>query len=148
MRRGRTMAFAGALALAGFGGVVGCANRATKMPLSVSQQMPAARGQVELKPSDGPANKLTVEVKHLAEPFRANSGASVYVVWLTPAGSETPINVGTLSVDKDLTGRLETSTPYRSFQIMVTPEATASVTEPSNEQVMQAQIHAGQRAVR
>lgn len=145
MRRGMKFALAGALAL---GGVAGCGHGNTTMPLTVSPQMPAARGEVTLDKQDGPEQKLTVKVEHLAEPSRTNPNATVYVVWMVPQGTYNPQNIGVLSVNKDLKGTLETQTPYKSFQIFVTPEQTASVTTPSNQQIMQAQVQAGQRTVR
>jgi hypothetical protein len=111
----------------------------TTMPLSVSSQLPAAEGQVRVKP-EGNQQRLIIETKHLADPSRVMPGASVYVVWLEPqnAGGQRQ-NIGLLKLDEDKRGRLETTTPFRDFRIFVTAERAPNVTAPS-QQLMTATV--------
>jgi hypothetical protein len=117
------------------------------MPLTASSTMPAAQGMVQVAPA-GKEQKLRVSVEHVAPPWKINPNATAYVVWLKPHGAPHPINIGVLSVNDDLKGTLETRTPFREFQIFVTPESSVSATSPSNDRVMQAQVQAAPRAVK
>jgi len=56
------------------------------------------------------------------------------------SGQPPPQNVGGLVVDKELTGRLNGQTAYREFDIFVTAEAEASVTQPSGMRLLWAQV--------
>jgi hypothetical protein len=118
------------------------------VPLNASSEVPAASGQVTVGKADGQEQPLRVRVEHLAPPARLVPEATVYVVWLKPDGTDRPMNIGVLNLDDDLTGTLETRTPYKGFDVFVTPEASAAVTTPSNHQVMQAQVQTGDRAIR
>jgi hypothetical protein len=109
------------------------------MPLSVSSQLPAAEGQVRVN-QEGNQQRLVIETKHLADPSRVMSGASVYVVWLEPQNAPGQRqNMGVLKVDDDKRGRLETTTPFRDFRVFVTAERVPNVTEPS-QQLMTATV--------
>jgi hypothetical protein len=59
------------------------------------------------------------------------SGATAYVVWLQPAEAKEPINMGILTVDKDLNGQLQFKTPFPKFDVFVTAEANPTVQAPS-----------------
>ena len=51
-----------------------------------------------------------------------------------------PQNVGVLNVGKDLKGELETRTPFKQFQVIVTAETVSNVRVPSGPPVMNQQI--------
>jgi len=47
-----------------------------------------------------------------------------------------PANLGVLSVGEDQEGKLETSTPFKSFEVFVTAEKDAQVTASRGERVL------------
>ena len=120
--------------------LVACSG-AQKTPLEPAPEVPAAEGRVETRRTDQQNTELSVEVEHLAPPDRVATGATTYVVWTQPLGTETkPQNVGAMHVGSDRSGSLKTKTPYQSFDLLVTPEASSTVTEPTNRPVFKAKI--------
>jgi hypothetical protein len=123
-----------------FGG--GCAmfQKGSETPLQASSALPASEGKAIV--SDGPNGNtaLRVKVKHLAEPQKVAQGSRVYVVWVQPTEGR-PHNVGVMQIDDELEGSLSTITPFKSFKVMVTPEASATVTSPTNDEVFTAQVN-------
>ena len=61
------------------------------------------------------------------------------MVWVQPSGGA-PQNMGALKVDEDLRGTLATVTPLKSFDVFITLETSATVQEPSAENVLSASI--------
>lgn len=108
--------------------------------LQTAAGAPAAVGQVETEVGDNGNTEVKVEVEHLAPPEKVKSGASVYVVWAKPHTDEKAQNLGALAVDADRKGKLETKTPLKQFDVLVTPEASASVDAPTNDPVMRASV--------
>jgi hypothetical protein len=51
-----------------------------------------------------------------------------------------PQNLGVLTLDQNLSGVLETLTPLHSFDLMITPEMTGTVLEPSRAPVLSARL--------
>jgi len=41
-----------------------------------------------------------------------------------------------LKIDKNLDGRLETVTPFHSFDLFITPEPSSAVTTPNGERAL------------
>ena len=82
-----------------------------------------------------------MQVKHLAPPENVASGASTYVVWAKAmAANAEAQNLGALAVDKDRTGELRTLTPLKSFEVVVTAEASGKVMAPSSAEVLKATV--------
>jgi hypothetical protein len=115
---------------------VGC-SRATQLPLRAAPGVPAAEGSVKVGEGEDGNTKVEVEVKHLAPAEQVAPGATTYVVWAKPdvAGAQ-PQNLGTMAIDKSLNGDLETITPFRRFELMVTPEATPEALAPTGQPVL------------
>jgi hypothetical protein len=112
---------------------------AHKSELKPAQSVPAAKGEVKAKEGDNGNTLIEVKVEHLAPAKALQDTASTYVVWVRPrTGSTVPQNVGALSVNDQREGSLETVTPLEEFDLLVTPEPSASVTEPSGEPVFTA----------
>jgi hypothetical protein len=111
-------------------------------PLATSNLNPAGKGTVRVSEDANKNTDLAIEVKHLAPPERISADAKTYVVWLTPIDQSTgPQNVGALSVDRSLNGKLQTSTPLRSFDLFVTAEPSATTSEPSGEKMFWTQVN-------
>jgi hypothetical protein len=124
-----------------------------KWPMTNSTHVPAASGEVAV--SDGPNGntRLTISVRHLAPAQRLAPDATGYVAWVIPYGSTNQAesggqelragrqtNVGAIQLDSDLSGTLHTVTPLRHFDVIVTPEASLSASQPSNPPVLTARI--------
>ena len=92
-----------------------------EFPLTASPSVPAARGKVDVDKDHNGNRKIKVEVQHLAKPSTLTPAQTSYVVW-TQARGRDPENKGQLNVDKDLEGKLETTTTYEAFDLFVTAE--------------------------
>lgn len=119
---------------------MGCA---TTFSMTPDASVPFAKGEIDAGSvaDDGNA-KYTLSVEHLGDPAKLNPSATVYVVWLQPKGKEgaTVQNMGALKVDSDYSGEHAFSSPFKSFDISVTPEVSADVTKPSGRDVLKASV--------
>ena len=110
-----------------------------EFPLTASPSVPAARGKVEVDKDHNGNRKIKVEVQHLAKPSALTPAQTSYVVW-TQARGRDPENKGQLSVDKNLEGKLETTTTYEAFDVFVTAEGNPNVTAPDGPEVLRGTI--------
>ncbi len=117
----------------------GCAG-APKQTMESSVENTSGQGTVSAKAGPNDNTQIEVRVKHLSEPARVASDASVYVVWIQPRNAEIQ-NVGALKVDADLVGKLDTTTPHRTFTLTVTPEPSARMAAPTHGAVFTAEVN-------
>jgi len=117
----------------------GCAKNEQMMV--ASGETPAAEGKVTTEEGDNGNTAVRVEVKHLAPASRVAPDATTYVVWVHPLGQSIQ-NVGALKLDDDLVGRLELVTSHKTFRIIVTPEAQATLSTPSHRAVFTVDVSA------
>ncbi len=108
---------------------------------------PAATGTVERLAAPNGNTRLLISVANLAPPSRVGAGATSYVVWATEISSDSsrtmsPRNIGALQVDKKLSATLETLTPLRDFDLMITAEALATAEVPSGAPVLSLRVAA------
>jgi hypothetical protein len=61
------------------------------------------------------------------------------VVWIQPRNGDQQ-NVGALTLNDELEGRLDTLTPHASFRVVVTPEASGRVAVPAHAPVFTADV--------
>jgi len=139
----KTTMFACAAAAAVYLSACSQLNLGSKPPtanLQASPKVPAAEGTVSVQDGDNGNYKVALNVKHMAPPEKVATGASSYVVWLRPLGTDTKNqsaqNMGALTVNKDLEGNLTTVTPYRQFDLFVTAEPVPNSTAPTGEQLL------------
>lgn len=104
--------------------------------LAASSALPAAEGTLTCAKAANDNTAVDLKVKHLANPDRLTPPAAVYVVWTKADKDAPPQNIGALKVDGDLTGRLETVTALRRFELFVTGEATGQAPAPSGEPLL------------
>ena len=107
--------------------------------MSVSPALPAAEGTVITGKAPNNNLALDVVVKHLAVPQKLTPPANSYVVWLRPKDVAAQ-NIGALTVNQNLDGRLSAVTAMRSFELFITAEDSAQKTEPSGEPLLSANI--------
>jgi hypothetical protein len=107
--------------------------------LTPSSAVPAATATAQLSQDKNGNTVVQLKVKHLAKPENLTPPKSVYVVWIQPRGGQ-PIKQGQLRVNDNLEGEFKSPTTYKSFQIFVTAEDSATVTEPSGQEVLRQDI--------
>ena len=101
--------------------------------------VPASQGTVNVTEADNGNTNVDVRVKHLAPAHKMASDSTVYVVWLhAPQGGTQ--NLGALTLNDNLEGRLEALTPHRRFVLTVTPEPSAQATMPTHAPVFTTNI--------
>ena len=119
--------------------LLGCMGQKTEM--RSAEAAPAAKASIEASEGGNGNTKLEVKVEHLAPPESVAQDASVYVVWAKPrTGEAMEQNLGALRVDTDRKGKLTTVTPLRSFDVLVTPEASPQATRPSHDPVLTGKV--------
>jgi hypothetical protein len=89
---------------------------------------------------EGGNQAIELTVKYLMPPDRARPGAKFYAVWVRHL-DRAPVQLGNLQYDeKERTGALTTSTPYKSFELFVAPEKDAQPTSPGTVVVLSQQV--------
>ncbi len=111
----------------------------SKIVMSSSQSVPAAKGIIHATHDSNNNTKLEISVHYLAQPEALTPPAAVYVVWLHPE-NDLLQNKGELKIDKNRNGDLTIVTPLKRFEIFVTPEPSAQATVPTGEHVLSANI--------
>jgi hypothetical protein len=118
--------------------LTGCRKGGTS--LTASPEVPAARGEVRIG-EDGNQNvRLDLRVEHLAEPSRLTPPRQAYVVWILPLGAPA-VRQGQLVVNDDLEGRIEMTTPHRTFELLVTAEQSAAPDRPGDQVIFRTTIN-------
>lgn len=112
-----------------------------ELQLTGSPSLTSAEGTAKVSTTDDGNTQIDLDVKHLAPPEKVNTGATAFVVWVKDANSETdPHNLGALKVDKDLHGSMQAVTSLRSFDLYVTAEPSATINQPSGEQLLRTNV--------
>lgn len=122
-------------------GSTACARSSVqKVPMTVSSEIPAAEGTVKTSRTDNDNTAIDLEVRHLAPPDRVKQGATTYVVWARPSGTDKVQNLGALQVDDNLDGKLETVTPLRRFEVFITAESDPAASSPSGKELLSTSV--------
>lgn len=117
--------------------IAGCAH---KEDMVASNVAPTAQGELKVDKDKQDNSEITVKVKHLAPPDKIFPGATNYVVWIQPEGTDTFQNVGALNVDKDLEGKYKTTVPYKEFRVIITPEMGNMAQAPSGPAIFDQKV--------
>ncbi len=135
MRTMSALWFFGSAALLG-----GCA---TTYQMNRGEGVAAADGTAKVSHGDNGNTRIALKVQHLAHADRLAPGATTYVVWTrTGEGERAQIqSLGGLRIEKDDSGSLDTMTALHSFELMITPEISALVGQPTNKPAMMVQIN-------
>jgi hypothetical protein len=107
--------------------------------LTPATSVPAATATADVSHDDNGNTIVDLKVKHLAKPENLTPSKAVYMVWIQPHG-QAPIRQGQLKVNDDLEAEFKTPTTYRSFEIFVTAEDSASVSNPTGQEVLRQDI--------
>lgn len=128
MRRASLVVFSAVLML-------GLAAWAADVPMVASSIVPAAAGTISYQHDRNGNIKFTVSTKNLAAPSQLTPPKNTYVVWIEPRDQQ-PQNAGVLTVNNDLQGSFSSTTPYKTFNVVVTAEDSPTVTQPSGPQIL------------
>lgn len=110
---------------------------AVTMPLSSSEQIPAAEGKAELRRNKNGNVQIKLTLRHLAPPERIVPGANVFMVWVRGLGDDAEAqNLGALRVDKKLNAKMTAITALPSFDLFITCETSQAVTRPEGAELM------------
>jgi hypothetical protein len=121
------------------------------VPLHSTDRTPAATGEVRAIPAPNGNTNVTITVDHLAPPERIARDATAYVVWIVPKGDSVqgstgtamPTNAGQIRLGSDLHAELQVVTPYKDFQVQITPERSAMEQQPTAPPVLSASVDRG-----
>ncbi|MDX9904647.1 MAG: hypothetical protein RB288_11305, partial [Bacteroidales bacterium] len=94
---------------------------ATTVKFPVSQLAPAAEGSTKIKQDKNGNYNITVRVNYLADAERLNPPRSQYIVWVEKDDGSFQ-NIGILVSDRLNKAKLETTTPFPPYRILITAE--------------------------
>jgi hypothetical protein len=112
---------------------LGCGKK--QVNLNPSASVPAATATAKLTKDSNGNTIVDLRVKNLAKPENLTPPKSVYIVWIAPRGGA-PVKQGELQVNNKLDAHFSTPTTLRTFDIFVTAENDANVTQPSGPEVL------------
>jgi hypothetical protein len=101
---------------------------------------PAAAGKVDFDKGDKGNNKVSVKAQYLAIPRDVDPKANTYVVWIDPGQGRGPMPVGTIAPDKNREGKLDMSTPYSEFDVLITAESSPTPAQPSSVVILRGHV--------
>lgn len=105
--------------------------------MAASEQIPAAQGEIRVNDAGNNNTQVELSIDHLAPPQKIDPQATTFMVWAKPtAGLRRAQPLGALVVDKDLSGKLTATTPYRNFEVFVTAETSSQIEDPSGERLL------------
>jgi len=108
----------------------------TTSTLSKNRKIAGADGNITISSTTTNSNRLELNVKHVGALNRISPRAKNYIVWELPVGfSMKPQSLGPLKIDKNYTGRLNTVTPFRNFDIFITAEPALNPLQPTGEKL-------------
>lgn len=85
---------------------------------------------------------VTLDVTNLPPPSRLDAEASTFVVWLVTEGTPA-VRAGALAYDEgDRRGRLEATSPNKSFTVMITLERESTPASPSGKGILSTAVAA------
>jgi hypothetical protein len=129
------VAAAAAVAILPLAAAVGCSAQIHE--LRPALRNPAAVGNIKATADDNKNTLLDVRAEHLAPPAALDPTLSTYVVWIRPGSAQEFTNVGQLAMRSDRSGRLQATTPFPEFNVLVTAEQSGTARVPSPFVVME-----------
>lgn len=125
--------------LGGAGLAVGCGGP-SKYFVTGAGSAASADANIEVERLEGGNKMVRLDIQNLPPPERVAEDASVYVVWFT-AEDQAPLKAGTLSFDSDeRTGRLQATSAFDEFVVLVTAEESTGAGSPSSHVVIRQSV--------
>ncbi len=100
---------------------------------------PGAEGKVVTSTDRNGNTEMEIQVKHLATPEKLTPAKQAYLVWVQARG-KSPELLGILRVNEDLQGSLKATTPYKTFDILVSGEDNLKPEVPSGMVILKGTI--------
>lgn len=119
--------------------LVGCSST-TVYQMDAGERTAGADGQLNVDRDRNGNHLVNLKVAHLPMPSRLADGMATYVVWVYPTDSQTPYNMGQIRLRDDRSGELNFTTPFRTFNMVVTAEVDGQVMSPSNQVVLRREV--------
>lgn len=116
-------------------GLVGCASP-TVHQMQSGERTAGAEGQMTVTVDDNGNQVIDLAVAHLPRPSQLSEEMATFTVWMRPADANNYYNVGRLKLNEDRTGMLMFTTPFSSYDLMVTAETSPHEMSPSNQVVL------------
>ncbi len=115
---------------------VGCSST-SEYQMESGERTVGAQGDVLVTVDDNENRMVELAVSHLPLPQDLHQQKSTYTVWVLPDSDEVgPQNAGRLVLDEDRHGFIKFTTPFRSFDLVVTAEPSELEAKPSDERVL------------
>ncbi|MDF1559637.1 MAG: hypothetical protein P1P83_05460 [Bacteroidales bacterium] len=111
---------------------------ATTVTFPVSQLAPAAEGSTKIRQDKNGNYNITVRVNYLADAERLNPPRSQYIVWVEKDDGSFQ-NIGILVSDRLNKAKLETTTPFTPYRILITAEDEGAVTWPGPQELFRSE---------
>ena len=121
--------------------LVGLAAWAADVPMVASSLVPAATGKLSYEHDRNGNIKFNVSTKNLAAPSQLTPAKNAYVIWIEPRGQQ-PQNAGVLAVNDNLEGSFSATTPFKTFDVVVTAEDNPTQTQPSGPEILHGTVQA------
>jgi hypothetical protein len=112
----------------------------TKAQFEHSPVATAAEPKLKVSKTDNGNTALDFKVKYLPPAAKVRPDATSYVVWARPENSGPTMNLGAMKLNDKLEGHLKTLTPFKDFQLLVTPEANITAQAPTSDPVLWARV--------
>jgi hypothetical protein len=103
-------------------------------------QAPAAEGIVKVANAAHDNTVVRITLKHVPSADKINPEANVYVAWAKGTEDDKPVALGVLKPSDKKKATLETVTPLKSFDLMITPEKSPYVERPTGQPVLSGRI--------
>jgi len=104
----------------------------------VSQLAPSAEGSTKIRQDKTGNYNITVRVDYLADAERLNPPRSQYIVWVEKDDGSFQ-NIGILVSNRLNRARLETTTPFTPYRILITAEDEGTVTWPGTQELFRSE---------
>lgn len=107
----------------------------TKERLAAAKSVPGARATATVGHDQNNNTTVDLAVKFLPPPTTLTPARAVYVVWIQANGHPAQ-NKGQLVVGSDHQGQIKFRTPFPDFELFITPEESALVSQPTGPHVI------------
>lgn len=96
-----------------------------------SRDLPQAEGSVKFRKTRDLKTRIDLVVKNLERPEELIPPGYLYVAWVRGDVEAPMLNIGVLTLDKDLKGELRVLTDLNEFDLFVTAESSVEIDKPT-----------------
>lgn len=125
-------------------GLSGCASP-TVLQMQSGERTAGAEGEATVTSDDNGNQVVDLVVAHLPRPSQLAEEMAIYSVWIRPGDAGMHYNVGRLRLSEDRTGALNFVTPFSSYDLLITAEASPTEMSPSDQVVLRREVSRSSR---